>query len=677
MLILTNESPDLSILAPGAEVIVDGTPSVNVGGRLLPLAGVSYCEYPIEQFIPEGESLKTDGSADVGVYINNAFTELNALYLVDEIPRSVFFPTGKFKITTQVLQKAGVGVAGVDLLSTAFYVHGSVSAFRGPITGSYYTDLHYRDFTVDCSNQTIAGGGFFYQYKAFYLQKVRKSTFDRIRAINTSGTAFGNDFLEDVSLTDCISIGAGRLNTGDRLSAGAGFGVAVGLSQNESCSFNNCQSLDSFTHGYYIEYSPSNGATFNPTGIKLNNCVAKGNWIGIFDAGAMGLQVNGGEYSKNLFLGLATGTNGASTKAGTRGRISGGALFTQNGQLGYYGGGVGFLNGSFGTEYDIGDAIITNNNGYGVVSVDGASINIAAGARICDNGGSGVLIRSSKTTPRLNIDSSVNIARNGQGGFAYSDGITVVGPVTNPTIDARIYDDQTVKTQRKAIRFAGEFTSTGVRMSADARDAGGNGPVRIEQTLPSVVNNVLTDGSTGVAQVVTNLITNPSFEVATSGTSLSNATGSRPSGMTPLYGLYIYRGTLNASGSVQINFDGLNVTAGQVLTMSAYVRAVSGRSVKAVFKDYNDSTLYYSGIETIADGSWKRVSFTFVIPTGCTKIRPAIWQLAGGVAGEFIDIDGLMVTEGSSLHPYFDGTNGGGAWTGTTDASTSTKTITF
>lgn len=669
--------PDQATLAPGTPVVVDGVVSVGVGSRLLPLAGVAYCEYPIEQFIPAGEFIKTDGSADVGNYINTAFVALNALYVVDGIPRQVFFPTGKFKVTTQVIQKSGVGVVGVDLLSTTFEVHGSVSCFRGPITSIYYTDLHYQDFSVDCYNQTIASGGYFYQYKAFYLQKVRGATFKRIRALGTSGTAFGNDFLEEVEFTDCISIGAGRLNAGDRLSAGAGFGVAVGLSQNESCTFNNCISNNSYTHGYYIEFSPSNGATFNPTGIKLNNCTAKGNWIGIFDAGAMGLQVNGGEYSKNLFLGLATGINGASNKAGTRGRITGGALFTQNGQLGYYGGGIGFLNGSFGTEYDIGDAVITDNNGYGVVSVDGASINISSGARICNNGGSGVLIRSGKTTPRLSIDSSVQIARNGQGGFAYSDGITIEGPVSNPTIDARIYDDQTTKTQQKAIRFAGEYTSTGVRMAADARDAGGSGPVRIEQTLPSAVNNVLSDGSTGVAQTVTNLITNPSFELATSGTSLSNATGSRPTGMTPLYGAYIYRGTINGAGAVQINFDKLAVVADQVLTLSSYVRAVAGREVKAVFKDYDNASLYYSGLTMVATGAWQRVSFTFVIPEGCTNIRPAVWQLTGGAAGEFIDIDGLMVTEGSSLHPYFDGANGGGAWTGAANASTSTKSITF
>lgn len=679
----------IGLVAKGWALDLDGVAAVRntVTAQLATDAGASSLlylrEYRIENYLLPGEVLVRDGSADVAVIFQRAVDSVSIL----GAPAQIIFPAGVFRLDSAVTWKSRVGVVGAGRLETVFKPNGAFSAFRGGFlsAGAYYEDCYFSDFTVDGALQPV--GSFDYSIKGIYIQRMRRCEWHRVGVVNTHATGFGVDFLEKSMLVDCYAENCGRGNTTDRFSAGAGFGFAVGLSATEEICLRNCRSVGNSTHGFYIEFSPSNGATYNPTGISLEGCVATGNWIGLFDAGAKGCQVSGGEYSTNLLAGILVGQNGASTRAGVLGNITG-ALIAWNGQADYTysdyhgnakkytAGGVVFMESALATEYAIRGCSIINNIGAGVASVCQASLEID-GNTIADNQGAGVSVKTYSAVKRLRIVRN-RIARNGTGSLTTVDGVMIDAPTTNLFINSNIiYDDQATKTQTKAIALRGLTTSTGVVIADnDARDAGGSGAIRIEQTCPGIVNTNYTDGTSAIATTITNLFTNPQFETATVGTAVSNCTNTRPSGMTPHTGTYILRCTCTNTSLAQLTLAAMTVAPGDVITFSAYMRCNSGRTVRLAIKDASSSD-YWTGLPVVADGNWQRHSFTFAVPVGVTSVRPAFWRDGGSGAanGDLLDVDSTMWTIGRDNFDYFDGVTNGGAWTGTAHASTSTKSI--
>lgn len=60
--------------------------------------------------------------------------------------------------------------------------------------------------------------------------------------------------------------------------------------------------------------------------------------------------------------------------------------------------------------------------------------------------------------------------------------------------------------------------------------------------------------------------------------------------------------------------------------------------------------------------------------TGSVESTTAL-KVVSPVAGDTVEITGLMFTKGPNLYDFFTRGINGGAWTGTANASTSTKTI--
>ena len=610
------------------------------------------------------------------------------LTVASGLAAQVIVPAGTYRLDTQLTWASGVGLAGAGRLDTVLKPNGAFSAIRGPLlaANAYYTSCVFNDFTIDGILQPIET--FDFSRKGFYIGRMRDSTWTNVTVGNTHATGFGVDFLQGCKFSDCYAYNCGRGNTTDRFSSGAGFGFALGLTEQESIELIGCRSSGNRTHGFYLEFSPANGATFNPTGIKLTNCVATGNWIGLFDAGAKGCQVNGGEYSANLLAGVLAGQNGASTQAGLLGVISG-ALISLNGQTDYtwdeyHGnatkyttGGAVFMETSNGVEYAIRGCTIINNIGAGVASNSTASLDID-GNVIADNQGGGISVKTNSAVKRLKITRN-RIARNGKGALTTVDGVMIDAPTTGLSItDNLIYDDQATKTQTKAIALRGLYTSTGVvLLNNDCRDAGGSGAIRIEQTCPSIVNTNYTDGTSPVAATITNLFTNPNFEVATAGTSASGCTISRPTGVSPHQGTAVLRATCTGTGLAQATLAAMTFAPGDVITFSAYIRCNAGRTVRLAYKDAITTSDYWTSHPITADGNWQRMSWTFVVPAGVTSIRPSFWRDSGNGAanGDLLDVDSTMLTVGRDNFDYFDGAINGGAWTGTANASTSTKSI--
>jgi prepilin-type N-terminal cleavage/methylation domain-containing protein len=124
------------------------------------------------------------------------------------------------------------------------------------------------------------------------------------------------------------------------------------------------------------------------------------------------------------------------------------------------------------------------------------------------------------------------------------------------------------------------------------------------------------------------------------------------------------------------------VTAGLTYTISSYARPSKTQSMGVVARWLNASNgtvgsdLTSSGTQ-ITGGAWGRVSYTLTAPATATQLRYFIAAVpgTGGVlwaASDTLDVDAVMVTEGSTLYTFADGSSAGWTWSGTVNNSTST-----
>jgi prepilin-type N-terminal cleavage/methylation domain-containing protein len=197
-------------------------------------------------------------------------------------------------------------------------------------------------------------------------------------------------------------------------------------------------------------------------------------------------------------------------------------------------------------------------------------------------------------------------------------------------------------------------------------------------------------GVGGVA-AITNLATNPSLETDTtgwvprwfgsgggSGTSGRSASGAHS-------GSSGYRKTWTVAGGGQdigMQFTTNAVTAGKTYTFSAYVRSslATNHRMFTAWKDSTGTTIGSNvmGPEVpVAADTWGRLSQTLLAPAG-TVSAVIVWgpYPASGspsyTVGATADFDDLMITEGSTLYNYADGSSTNWAWTSTVNNSTST-----
>jgi general secretion pathway protein G len=196
------------------------------------------------------------------------------------------------------------------------------------------------------------------------------------------------------------------------------------------------------------------------------------------------------------------------------------------------------------------------------------------------------------------------------------------------------------------------------------------------------------DGQGGVS-AITNLATNPSVE--TGGTNWSQRWyGSGGSGTLSLtsaaaqYGGVGYRKTWSVGGGGQdIGMQYVQaVTGGKTYTFSAAIRASVTTGHKAFVQWYDASstltgTTTWSSEVSIPANTWQRLSVTATAPANAASATfvwgpyPASGSPAS-IAGQTIDFDGVMVTEGSTVYNYADGTTSNWIWNGAANASTST-----
>lgn len=195
----------------------------------------------------------------------------------------------------------------------------------------------------------------------------------------------------------------------------------------------------------------------------------------------------------------------------------------------------------------------------------------------------------------------------------------------------------------------------------------------------------------------TNYVTNPSFETDTDANGLADGcsnisysgnatiTTSRVTGRLGGYAQRVVRG--GTSGYALLAYTGANssVSPGDVLTVSAYIKAalsLSGGAKVGMYLVFADNAGANKGgavsVDITACADWTRFAVTGTAPAGTEKFS---FRVGGGAdpalaSGDSftIDIDDACLTKSSVLTPYFDGTYPDCAWTGTANASTSTRT---
>lgn len=180
----------------------------------------------------------------------------------------------------------------------------------------------------------------------------------------------------------------------------------------------------------------------------------------------------------------------------------------------------------------------------------------------------------------------------------------------------------------------------------------------------------------GVA-AITNLIPNPSFEVnANNAQNIGNATGRSVTRIAlgdAHSGDHVLRITQPTSG---VNMGGYGVNTGDPVPTGAYNGSIWIRSNQSV-----SVTIYLEGSAAKSPGSggggtlvpnqWRRLNLPFTVTAAGTVKLGYLTHSSSPAANTFIDIDGVMLTAGSQLHTYADGSSANWVWTASPHASTS------
>lgn len=262
--------------------------------------------------------------------------------------------------------------------------------------------------------------------------------------------------------------------------------------------------------------------------------------------------------------------------------------------------------------------------------------------------------------------------------------------VNKGTVDLILYSDEAALLNFGLVASAPERT-----YGLSVKDAVTYALAKIGATLAAGASDA-TLTSKALEPVITNMIPNPSVETnttgyfANAGVTLTRQLHSAFGGGIPdiatesLYFLRHTYGSVQNSSGPYFNV-GVTVVPGKTYTWSAWVRCskVQAFTPAVQFSTGSGPANPIGDRVILAPNVWTRVSLTFTVGGTWTNAAPYFYSAAGTsysawASGDTVDMDGLIMVEGSTALDYFDGSSNPGlyafAWTGTAHASTSTKT---
>lgn len=187
----------------------------------------------------------------------------------------------------------------------------------------------------------------------------------------------------------------------------------------------------------------------------------------------------------------------------------------------------------------------------------------------------------------------------------------------------------------------------------------------------------MSDWEVIIAEATTNLWTNPSLEVGTTGWTAAGGSIARSSS-DPVFGFYDLTVTPSAGTYDGVYFGTLALTSGTTYTFSAYVKGANGIPY---FIAANPSGSGYDGTETFTgDGEWHRIELTFTASASANYYFHVRKYNSADTSAFYVDA--VQVEAKSYATTYCDGdveaptgfTSSGCSWNGTAHTSTSSRT---
>lgn len=200
------------------------------------------------------------------------------------------------------------------------------------------------------------------------------------------------------------------------------------------------------------------------------------------------------------------------------------------------------------------------------------------------------------------------------------------------------------------------------------------------QIIPKREIRITTNPSFVAGSTVTNLVTNPSFEVSISGWFTAGSTTLARTVADAYLGAACLQLTTPALNDWA--YSQITVSASTTYTASAYVKPAVGKTVTiAIIERAGVSIVGTSTSTTITgNGSWQRVSVTRALGATATNVWLQIQNKTASAS--VILADAVMLTATTSAVDYFDGSTRSidewtaYSWSGTAGLSTSSKVVT-
>lgn len=196
---------------------------------------------------------------------------------------------------------------------------------------------------------------------------------------------------------------------------------------------------------------------------------------------------------------------------------------------------------------------------------------------------------------------------------------------------------------------------------------------------------------TPVAQDVTNLIQNPSFEFGVDGwdpLGPITLTSTAAAAVFGRRGMRVQNLIADNSTTVRYNaapeFAPITITPGQTAFFTVWVRAPFGMEILVDFEHQAAAIgqtlkLSLTNGRATATGDWQQLTGSITFAGAVNPALAALQVFPGvGVSRERsgpifgFDVDGAMVTTGAAMNTFFDGSTNGATWNGAAHASTST-----
>lgn len=177
--------------------------------------------------------------------------------------------------------------------------------------------------------------------------------------------------------------------------------------------------------------------------------------------------------------------------------------------------------------------------------------------------------------------------------------------------------------------------------------------------------------------VITNMSVNPSFESSLIGVATYNVNLSRPTSGGDSGTAYM-RATRNTTSGIWGPWWDAALTGvqeGKKYTVSIRTRSnvVTSRGLQIEWMNAGFTTIV--GRVTLQDATpganWTTMSGTATAVAGAAGIRLTLYANGTGTTSDYVDVDSVMITEGSSSVPYADGNTENWVWNGAPNESTS------